>query len=590
MVRVEQAGFGVCDVLQEDESVSASDVPSCSGLQHCRIPEMDSVVASITGYVGEERSNLIKLINSSGACYVGKLLKGSTTHLVCWTFDGPKFEMAKRFQMCIVNHRWFEDCCKSGKRLDESPYTILSCKEVGCLICLLSLKTVSGQEVGAVLWKVPKWENSSLHYAKSEVESPLKYAYNKDYQPHNTSAESFRGVSPYHGDDSFLRSQRNLSDEILNVSDDDHELQVLLQNKPTQRDKGKRKASLISKNRSFKPVSKLKKDLIVNTSFAEHRKYPEARERVTHSILEYVHLIDAMKVDNNKSFQQRSQLDDFEECNEAPFTSRAKSWGQKSFTLLTSMRHRKKRRLLRKSETKKVNNCFDILVSEGSDRAQTSEDIKATPRSACKITPRREVIQDEHDSSNSFRCKETAFDKNPENVNRGPVVCTLFPADIDCAICHTDQITSAEGVLSCGHHFCYHCIMKWALEVPSKTPTCPFCKAPFDMITKREQKPGSRDNDVFYEESVVMLGCVDSARVIQLEERTPILSCIFCGIGDMQDLLLTCSGCGARSAHSFCLDPPLPPSSSTPWSCGRCSQRRRADTTWWHQLHLFDSK
>ncbi|MCO5606966.1 hypothetical protein L7F22_061157 [Adiantum nelumboides] len=575
MVRVEQASSGVCDVLQVDESVSASDVASSSAHQHCRIPEMDSVVASITGYVGEERSNLIKLINRSGACYVGKLLKGSITHLVCWTFDGPKFEMAKRFQMCIVNHRWFEDCCKSGKRLDESPYTILS-----------------GKEVGAILWKVPKWENSPLHYAKSEVESPLKYAYNKDYQPHNTSAESFHGVSPYHVGDSFLRSQRNLSaDGILNVSDDDHELQVLLQNKPTQRDRGKRKASLISKNRSLtsKPVSKQKKNLIANPSYAECRKYPEARERVTHSILDYVHLIDAMEVDNVKSFQQRSQVDDFEECNEAPFTSRAKNWGQKSFTLLNSMRHRKKRRLLRKSETKKVNNCFDILVSEGSDRAQTSEDIKTTPRSACKITPRREVIQDERDSSNSFCCNVAAFDKNPENVNRSPVVCTLFPADIDCTICHTDQITSAEGVLSCGHHFCYHCIMKWALEVPSKTPTCPLCKAPFDMITKREQKPGTRDNDVFYEESIVMLGCVDSTRVIQLEEGTPNLSCILCGIGDMQDLLLTCSGCGARSAHSFCLDPPLPPSSSTPWSCGRCSQRRRADTTWWHQLHLFDS-
>jgi hypothetical protein len=53
-------------------------------------------------------------------------------------------------------------------------------------------------------------------------------------------------------------------------------------------------------------------------------------------------------------------------------------------------------------------------------------------------------------------------------------------------------------------------------------------------------------------------------------------TCIMCGIGDMEEMLMVCSECGARSAHSFCLDPPLPPPAvNTLWFCGRCSQRRR---------------
>ncbi|KAI5068210.1 hypothetical protein GOP47_0016555 [Adiantum capillus-veneris] len=560
MVRTAQAGLRVCDVLQEDTTVLASDGASCSGLQRCKIPEMGPVIASITGYVGDERSTLIKLINSSGACYVGKLIKGSITHLVCWTFDGPKYEMAKRFQICIVNHRWFEDCCKAGKRLDESPYTILS-----------------GKEVGAVLWKAPMYESSS-HNVQSKLGLSLKHAYNKDHLPGNARAEDFYEVQLYPGGDSILSSERASSDEILNVSDDNYELQLLLENKPTQRNRGKSKTSLIMKNRCItdKPVPKHKRKLIASPTSAERRKYADSRDRITHSMLEYVHLIDDMEEDNNQNCRPHLQVDDFEGRDVSPFTNRTKTWGQKSLNLLSSMRHRKKRRLVRKTEIMKAHNSFD------------SEGAMALSPEVNKTTPRREVMQDERASSRSPGCVDAIFYKNAENLNGSPVACTLIPADIDCAICHTDHITSA-GVLSCGHHFCYQCIMKWALEVASKTPTCPLCKGPFDMITKREKKPGSSEKELSYEESVIMLNCLDRGIREQLEESTPILSCIMCGNGDMQDLLLTCIGCGARSAHTFCLDPPLPPLSNTRWSCGRCLQRRRADTTWWHQLHLFDS-
>ncbi|XP_077222918.1 uncharacterized protein LOC143856552 [Tasmannia lanceolata] len=101
---------------------------------------MESVVATVSGYSGLERFRLIKLITQAGANYVGAMTK-STTHLVCWKFEGKKYDLAKKFSTEVVNHRWFEDCMKKGKCLPEDSYTTQSGQQVGPL--LLELPVVA---------------------------------------------------------------------------------------------------------------------------------------------------------------------------------------------------------------------------------------------------------------------------------------------------------------------------------------------------------------------------------------------------------------------------------------------------------------
>lgn len=88
--------------------------------------EMKDLVVCVTGYSGFRRHMMRELVLRTGASYSGTLNR-SCTHLVCYRYEGEKYQTAKKWQASfnspsIVNHRWVEDCLRTWSYLSEPIY------------------------------------------------------------------------------------------------------------------------------------------------------------------------------------------------------------------------------------------------------------------------------------------------------------------------------------------------------------------------------------------------------------------------------------------------------------------------------------
>lgn len=95
------------------------------------IPGANKLIISLTGYQGVERNDIKVKAQLMGAVFSKSLVANTTTHLICYKFEGEKYELARRMNFTkVVNHLWLEDCLKAWKILPEEPYSRLSGKDL----------------------------------------------------------------------------------------------------------------------------------------------------------------------------------------------------------------------------------------------------------------------------------------------------------------------------------------------------------------------------------------------------------------------------------------------------------------------------
>ncbi|GLU16776.1 hypothetical protein SLE2022_331910 [Rubroshorea leprosula] len=87
------------------------------------IPGAKSLIVCLTGYQRHERDDIMTMVGLMGAQFSKPLVANKVTHLICYKFEGEKYELAKKMKRIkLVNQRWLEDCLRGWELLPEADY------------------------------------------------------------------------------------------------------------------------------------------------------------------------------------------------------------------------------------------------------------------------------------------------------------------------------------------------------------------------------------------------------------------------------------------------------------------------------------
>ncbi|KAK8519984.1 hypothetical protein V6N13_031541 [Hibiscus sabdariffa] len=397
---------------------------------------MESVVASVSGYSGLERFNLIKLISLAGASYVGNFSR-SITHLVCRRFEGRKYELAKKLKLIIVNHRWIEDCIKEGGRLPEEPYMLQSGEEMGPL--LLEIPDVAKGDALTKKCQVFS-EKTNVHDGVGNETTDV------DYGGSGLSGWSKSAVLDEHGEPFSYASvppMRNKRKSSKNKEPNARRSALLLRDEGDVLD-GSRGTSLAnsSQRKGRRLVKKSNREIVVSdSSDSDQECYPVPLLRV------------------RKPFAGVTNS-----CNRE--IGGPSNWRTISTSEVGGPSNRDFSNLQRVDEEIEIVEEIELWDNQPPSNGLTSPGKNAQP-STERTSP------------------DGCSDAERETQDLSSRLSTSM--NLSCVICWT-EFSPTRGILSCGHRFCYSCIQEWADNMTSKrkTPFCPLCKARFTSITKVE--------------------------------------------------------------------------------------------------------
>ncbi|KAJ8623336.1 hypothetical protein MRB53_031865 [Persea americana] len=87
------------------------------------IPGAESLHICLTGYQRQDRDGIMRMVELMGAQFSKPLVASKVTHLICYKFEGEKYELAKKIGKNLVNHLWLEDCLKTWEILPVDNYS-----------------------------------------------------------------------------------------------------------------------------------------------------------------------------------------------------------------------------------------------------------------------------------------------------------------------------------------------------------------------------------------------------------------------------------------------------------------------------------
>ncbi|KAH6774652.1 hypothetical protein C2S51_013056 [Perilla frutescens var. frutescens] len=497
------------------------------GTAHHPVKEMESVVATVSGYQGSERFNLIKLIDRTGASYVGNMNQ-SVTHLVCWKFDGRKYEIAKKFRIAIVNHCWIEECLKQGRRVAEEPYTYRSGKDMGPLVLdiLLDINQAKAQSKDLKKSKRPMVDtgleniNDAVWKDSMILDEDL---FPTQMQNSHGSSKSTRKVIKRNPRNACPSSSRHGLDTLSTTRIIELEEASTLQCAYSCRLEKRNSTSSKSQSKGRRLVKKHKsvKDWLTASNVEE-----ECEE--------------VKVIPENKS---RGVLVDNSEVERHQFTSNRNA--SNSRTTLIDL------------ENTDVHDTVQKIDHLSDDDIEEIEHVNnENENSHARVAPSSCATSEElHEAANLDSTEKES----------------LLPIsnELSCVICWTD-FSSTRGVLPCGHRFCFSCIQTWAERTNSRRQpsTCPLCKASFICITKVDDAVSS-DQKIYSQsipnDSLKMDLYILPDETYSRPSNVSAPVCSYCSSREPADLLVSCNLCQIRCIHTYCLDPPL-----FPWTCVHC--------------------
>ncbi|KAM3392355.1 hypothetical protein ACQJBY_013467 [Aegilops geniculata] len=127
-VAAREGGKKVVTELWVDDSLDAGVIADADRVLYKPVRDLDGIRGSqslnicLTGYQKNGREDIMKMVTLMGAQFSKPLIAHKVTHLICYKFEGEKYELAKMVNINLVNHQWLEDCLKAWEILPVDNY------------------------------------------------------------------------------------------------------------------------------------------------------------------------------------------------------------------------------------------------------------------------------------------------------------------------------------------------------------------------------------------------------------------------------------------------------------------------------------